>query len=650
MIYIFFLFIFVFTFNNLEDKSFSITRNIIIFLTLTLITAEILSLFTIFNVLSLRIITPVFFLGYIGLYLLRYRSDLFKRAFISIKNTFSLSALIIFGLLSVSAFFYLPSNYDSNTYHLPRFLHWLQNGHLNHYVTSIYRQVYQPYLNEIFLSFIYSTLGPYSLLNFWQVIFLYFGYLVLLDINNSIHEKYKISTKNILLPILLCWSLLLQSVTPKNDVILLFFILYIIYLVIDFRKSPQIGLIILTSVLGFLTKGTFNLYIIAIILVFFGISIRFKIFREYLEIFLLKVQIKQFLLFSAISALLLFPTISRNISLVGNIFGQDETELSAFQNNYKSFSVGVSNTIKNLGYQSFTPFGNPISTEKIEWLHYQLGLPNVNDSNLNWMGGEYNVPDKNKFKGYFEADVVPNLLILYLSMGISILILVKLVAKVEVKRCRVFLLLSSISLLTLFIFSFLLRWQPWHTRLMFPIFLLQSFAIINYLERTKLFFLWKPLIMCFAFITIVFNAQQPLIAHPKITRQFPNFWRSEFWNLALENKIPLNVENEFMYALFRDKIGSNMAVGIICGVNDPVVGYMLNHRNTNNKYYYIGEVNNPTVNLAHKNPEIDSLDYLIVNLSVRGYKTLFDQFSSFQAITDTTNASKWILFKNNSHY
>jgi hypothetical protein len=647
MIYIFFLFIFVFTFNNLEDKSFSITCNIIIFLTSTLITAEILSLFTIFNVLTLRIITPVFLLGYIGLYFSKYRSDIFKRAFISIKNTFSLPALIIFGLLSVSAFFYLPSNYDSNTYHLPRFIHWLQNGHLNHYTTSIFRQVYQPYLNEIFLSFIYSSLGAYSLLNFWQVIFLYFGYLVLLDINNSIPEKYKISTKNILLPFLLCWSLLLQSVTTKNDVILLFFILYIIYLVIDFRKKPQIGLIILSSVLGCLTKGTMNVYIIAIILVFFGISIRFKIFREYLEIFLLKVQIKQFLLFSAISALLLFPTIYRNISLVGNIFGQDETELSSFQNTYKSFSVGVSNTIKNLGYQSFTPFGNPISTEEVELLHYHLGLPNVNDSSLNYLGREYNIPELKKFEGFLCADIVPNLLVLYLTVGLVILTLVKLLSKGINKQSIVFLKLTFISLFILYIFSFLLRWQPWHTRLLFPVFLLQSFAIINYLEKTKLFFLLKTLIMIVACITIVFNAQQPLISLHNITEQFPNFWNSSFWNVALENKVPKYEKNEFRYAVIRKKIGLNKTVGIICGLDDRVFGYMLNHRKTNNKYYYMGEVKNPTDKLAYKNPKIDALNYMIVNLSALEDKNLQKQFNSFETVLDTTNMSKWILLRNN---
>jgi hypothetical protein len=630
----------------LENKSLSIARNIIIFLTTTLITAEILSLFEIFNVLTIRIITPVFLIGYIGLNYLKYRNDFFKQAFISIKNTLSLPVVITFGLLTVSALIYLPSNYDSNTYHLPRFIHWLQNQHLNHYKTSIFRQVYQPYLNEIFLSFIYSTFGPYSLLNFWQVIFLYFSYLVLFDINNSIPDKYRISSKNILLPILLCWSLLLQSVTTKNDVILLFFILYLIYLVIGFRKNPQIGLVILSSILGYLTKGTFNIYVIAIIIVFIGISIRFKIIQEYIKIVLLKIQIKQFLIFGVIGCFLLFPTIYRNISLVGNIFGQDKSELSAFQNTNKSFSVGVSNTIKNIGYQSFTPFGNPISTEKIEWLHYHLDFPNVNDSNLNWMGGEYKIPIANKFKGFFSADMVPNLLILYLTIGILILILVKRVTQGENKQARVFLLLSSISLFTLFIFSFLLRWQPWHTRLLFPVFLVQSYALINYLEKTNLNSILKPVIMIITCITIVFNAQQPLIAHHKITKQFPNFWSSKFWSVPLENKVPEYIENDFRYGLICDIIGSNKFVGIICGGNDRVFGYMLNHRSTNNKYYYIGEVKNPTYKLAYLNPKIDSLDYAIVNLSAMEDKSLQKQFSSFQTILDTTTTSKWILLKN----
>jgi len=47
--------------------------------------------------------------------------------------------LTTLGFIAVTS---APNTVDALTYHLPRVLHWLQNGHVGHYPTSILRQVY----------------------------------------------------------------------------------------------------------------------------------------------------------------------------------------------------------------------------------------------------------------------------------------------------------------------------------------------------------------------------------------------------------------------------------------------------------------------------------------------------------------------------
>ncbi len=50
---------------------------------------------------------------------------------------------LIVGLLSP------PNNWDSQTYHMARVVHWIQNGHLAHYLSHITRQHYQPPFAEM---------------------------------------------------------------------------------------------------------------------------------------------------------------------------------------------------------------------------------------------------------------------------------------------------------------------------------------------------------------------------------------------------------------------------------------------------------------------------------------------------------------------
>ena len=57
----------------------------------------------------------------------------------------------------------VPYNWDSMTYHLPRIMHWIQNGSINHYSTNIVRQVTSPTFAEVSNMHIYLLSGETDL-------------------------------------------------------------------------------------------------------------------------------------------------------------------------------------------------------------------------------------------------------------------------------------------------------------------------------------------------------------------------------------------------------------------------------------------------------------------------------------------------------
>jgi hypothetical protein len=61
-----------------------------------------------------------------------------------------------------------PNNADSLGYHLPRVMHWLQNGSVNHYATNDLRQLVIPPLGGYFMLWLYALSGSDYLLNMVQ--------------------------------------------------------------------------------------------------------------------------------------------------------------------------------------------------------------------------------------------------------------------------------------------------------------------------------------------------------------------------------------------------------------------------------------------------------------------------------------------------
>ncbi|MDR1089529.1 MAG: hypothetical protein LBL79_00500 [Prevotella sp.] len=70
----------------------------------------------------------------------KYRRKILSTPELRISHLKHWEFYFIGGVLIITFFLalaYPPNNWDSMTYHLPRIEHWIQNGNLDHYYTSI---------------------------------------------------------------------------------------------------------------------------------------------------------------------------------------------------------------------------------------------------------------------------------------------------------------------------------------------------------------------------------------------------------------------------------------------------------------------------------------------------------------------------------
>ncbi len=110
----------------------------------TLAASELLSLLNLFNRTNLRIFS-LFQILVFFVVILKNRNLLkfFKPSGLNVL-TFFISIVGIFSGVLIS-----QNNWDSMTYHFPRFLHWFQNQNLDYYYTAIGRQNASPILPDL---------------------------------------------------------------------------------------------------------------------------------------------------------------------------------------------------------------------------------------------------------------------------------------------------------------------------------------------------------------------------------------------------------------------------------------------------------------------------------------------------------------------
>jgi hypothetical protein len=416
------------------------------------------------------------------------------------------SVITILFFIFIQGIIYPPNNWDSMTYHLARITNWISHQSVAHYPTHIYRQIYQPPFSEfVIMHFNILNCGDYFS-NSVQFFFLVFSLVAIV----SIVELFGLSCKYKLLAIVLAVTIpevILQASSTQNDIVVSFFILTSIYFAEKSVKEVHIKNYLFLGLsigLGVLTKGTAYIYLAPILLIFAVVVL----------ISLYKTKNYGYVGYSIIAVIIFIGINSghyiRNYNLTNNILGVNKSESKMYTNEKMTPILLLSNIIKNAGLHIGPYPINHVSYKVIKRLHSYAGI-DLNNSMTNYRNIDYcvspDIPnDENRASNTIHFFLI---LLSFLLIGLDIFINKNCISKIAIYIAIIFF--------QAIIFCLYLKWQPWHTRLHTPLFMLSvpliCYAIsLNY-KYIKIIYTVLPIIFFSAFLIVLFNYSRPFLSN-----------------------------------------------------------------------------------------------------------------------------------------
>ncbi|HEX8974743.1 MAG TPA: hypothetical protein VF817_04630 [Patescibacteria group bacterium] len=469
------------------------------------------------------------------------------------KVVILLAFIIIAALFFVA--FTINNNWDSYTYHLPRVEHWIQNGNVDFYPTNNVRQLYLAPFAEYLILNIRLLSGDASFVNFVQ----FFSMINCLLIASLIARIFGLNKEGQITAGILVLTIpmgLLQATTTQTDYVVSFFISSFVLFGLMLVKEKKINMegvlfLSLSFSLAILTKSTAYIFLFPFCLAF-GIYF-VKLFKgKSLQVLFIVV---------VFFVLLNTPFLLRNYRQFGSVLGPQKTSSLYLASLNEEFGVKImfSNLAKNVSMHISLPnkYEDNIIYGLVDRFHAAIGYP-LDTQKTNFFGIKYD----NKF--LLSQDSVGNFAHGILIIVSLIIFVMKFKRVSGIVRIYIYLLISAYML-----FAFLLKWQPWQTRLDLPVFILISpfLAYVLLLAKNKFYNVTAcMLLLLVAFgIVFVFDPIKPVFGDNSI---FKNSTKSYILMSDTANK----VEAE----LSKDGI---IKVGLFMGSDSLVWQYWLISKN-----------------------------------------------------------------------
>lgn len=414
---------------------------------------------------------------------------------------------VLLSLVFLQGILYPPNNWDSMTYHLPRIMHWIQNGSVENYPTHIERQLYQPLFVEYVILHVNLLFDSDLLSNTVQ-----FFYLILTSITVvGILGLFDISKNIKLIAFILCFTLpeaLLQASSTQNDLGHSFYILTSIYFAIKYYKNLRfIYLFIVSSSIGFalLTKAIAYIYA-PIIILFFALFLLKRMLKEQL----FKKMIYHFLLAIIPIVLINLGHSYRNYLVTDNILGTTPSITEGIVFDKTSPKIIVSSCLKNMALHYDTYFVKNLGNKITEKAHLLMNF-DINEKGTNVFDMKFNAASFWKNHEDTQANFIHFILF-------SICVFLFLFQWIKSRKLDIFLF-SLVSLISLqfILFCAYLCWEPWNTRLHLPLFYEIIVFIALVLANIKLTFVKLasyvvlPLLIYYGFYLVIFNFSRPFV-------------------------------------------------------------------------------------------------------------------------------------------
>jgi hypothetical protein len=420
---------------------------------------------------------------------------------------------IIFLIIGVGVIVFIapPNTWDAMNYHMSRIMHWIQNQSLAHYPTSFEPQLYQSPLAELIILHFQILSGGDRFANAVQ----WFSMIGCVIGASLIAKQIEGSLSSQVISALIVTTIpmgILQASSVKNDYLLAFWLICLanILFFLDrqfIRKKILFLLSLAFSVslgLALLTKGTANVYALPFTIYFFWILLK-KLRQDSWQFFLS---------FGVVIFIINFGYYTRNFILYGSFLGplrESQDASSSYKNEIVNPLVLISNLLRNIGSNLGTPirFLNQKIYALINKIHGLMGM-DINDTRTTFSGNFY-IPSGLPTLGFSgNEDNASNTIICLLALSAIIIFLFN----KKLRKNRKLTIYLSLVLSSLLLFSLLVKWQPWVTRLHLPIFVLfSSFVAVVFtkiLTKKQLRILILVLIIS-ALPWLMLNRYRPLV-------------------------------------------------------------------------------------------------------------------------------------------
>ena len=390
-----------------------------------------------------------------------------------------------------------PNTWDSMTYHMSRVVHWIQNQSVAHYPTHIPRQLHHTPWAEFAIMHFQLLTSSDRLANCVQWFSMAGSILGISLIARQLGAGLlgqvfaAVVTATIPMGVL-------QGSSTQNDYVVSFWLVCLVYhvlLAIREGGSSWGSNIALGASLGIavLTKSTAYVYALPFVtwaLLATSKRLRWGAWKPVVAIALVALALN-------------LGHYSRNIQLYGSVHGDTR---AWYMNDVTNAKVVISNVIRNLTLHVGTPFGvvNEAIDGGTQLFLTALGI-DPNDRRTTWLDEDFRVTRSSNHED--SAGNPMHLLLLLVSIAIY---LSSRQSKPHGNDGRYIVACTFAFLL----FCLTLKWQPWHSRLHLPLFVLSAAFIARILAvpaRRKLVIAAAVLLIVAAQPWVFYNYSRPLI-------------------------------------------------------------------------------------------------------------------------------------------
>lgn len=450
--------------------------------------------------------------------------------------------LIILAVTLVTALFAAPNTWDSMVYHLARVVHWEQNKSVLHYPTNIPSQlVAPPWAEYAILHFQILSRGDYcaNLVQWVSMIGSAIGVsLMALRFGMGAMGQALTALFTMTLPMGI-----LQSTSTQNDYAESFWLVCLAYFVLLAAQGHlsrmttvfigcSFGLALLTKYTGYMYSVPLGIWFLAATLPRYG----WKPVKASVVILLIGLAVNGGFYIRNVQTFGL-PLVTMGGNALNDEF---------------SFGSLSANIIKNAAVHMSTP--SRILTKTVN-----TGVQTLEKDVLKVKPQKTKVPFRIRWLDKYQEDYTGNAIHL-VFFGLSLLLLA-ITPALPRRRFLAQYLLVPLGMLV--IFSVLLKWLPFHTRLHLPIFLLLApfvASVLTAVTRIKLVVAVAMILFVMALPVLLLNSNRPLLGSntilntPRITQYF-----------ALRGQM------QYPYRIISKRISANKChrIGLIYGQNKP---------------------------------------------------------------------------------